>query len=136
MSMACLEAVANWACAAALAVLEVYEQENCIANAAEIGSYLLNELKERGLEKVHLFVSDGLKSLEKAVSKVFNQSIHQKCIVHLQRNILASVRSSHKAEIAADLRAVLNPDDKTNSLLLRSVSVNFPDFFAKATLLL
>lgn len=33
------------ACAAALAVLEVYEQENCIANAAKIGSYLLNELK-------------------------------------------------------------------------------------------
>lgn len=34
------------ACAAALAVLEVIEQENLIANAAETGSYLMSELKK------------------------------------------------------------------------------------------
>lgn len=73
---------------------------------------VLNGLKERGLKKVHLFVSDGLKSLETAIAKVFNQSTHQKCIVHLQRNILAYVRSSHKEEIAEDFKQVLNPDDK------------------------
>lgn len=33
------------ACAAAIAVLEVMEQENLIENAAETGAYLLNELK-------------------------------------------------------------------------------------------
>lgn len=33
------------ACAAALAVLEVIEQENLVANAAEVGSYLMKELK-------------------------------------------------------------------------------------------
>lgn len=74
---------------------------------------VLNGLKERGLKKVHLFVSDGLKSLETAIARVFNQSVHQKCIVHLQRNILAYVRSSHKEEIAQDFKQVLNPDDKT-----------------------
>jgi transposase-like protein len=73
---------------------------------------VLNGLKERGLKKVHLFVSDGLKSLETAIARVFNQSTHQKCIVHLQRNILAYVRSSHKEEIAQDFKQVLNPDDK------------------------
>src|SRR6056297_346753 len=73
---------------------------------------VLNGLKERGLKKVHLFVSDGLKSLETAIAKEFNQSTHQKCIVHLQRNILAYVRSSHKEEIAEDFKKVLNPDDK------------------------
>lgn len=79
---------------------------------------VLNELKQRGVSKVHLFVSDGLKSLEIAVAKVFNQSVHQKCIVHLQRNILATVRASHKAEIAADLRAVLDPDDENYTKLI------------------
>lgn len=34
------------ACAAAIAVLEVMEQENLIENAAETGEYLLNELKK------------------------------------------------------------------------------------------
>ena len=35
-----------------------------------------------------------------------------------------------------DSSIYLNPDDKTNSLLPRSVSVNFPVFFANSTLLL
>jgi len=34
------------ACAAALAVLEVMEQDNLMQNAAEVGSYLINELKQ------------------------------------------------------------------------------------------
>jgi len=93
---------------------------------------VLNELKQRGVSKVHLFVSDGLKSLETAVSKVFNQSVHQKCIVHLQRNILATVRASHKAGIAADLRAVLNPDDEdyTKSIAMERLAY-FADKWGK-----
>jgi len=34
------------ACAAALAVLEVIERENLISNAAEVGNYLMSELKK------------------------------------------------------------------------------------------
>jgi acetylornithine aminotransferase len=34
------------ACAAALAVLEVISQENLIANAEEVGNYLITELKK------------------------------------------------------------------------------------------
>jgi acetylornithine/N-succinyldiaminopimelate aminotransferase len=34
------------ACAAALAVLEVMEQDNLIQNAAEVGGYLIDELKK------------------------------------------------------------------------------------------
>jgi putative transposase len=74
--------------------------------------HALSELKEIGVEDIHLFVSDGLKSLETAVSKVFNKSVHQKCIVHLQRNLLAHVRSEHKQEVANDFKEVLSPDDK------------------------
>ena len=34
------------ACTAAIAVLDVFEQENLIANAAEVGAYLIDELKK------------------------------------------------------------------------------------------
>ncbi len=34
------------ACAAALAVLEVIEKENLLQNAAEVGQYLMDELKK------------------------------------------------------------------------------------------
>lgn len=72
----------------------------------------LSELKERGLKKVHLFVSNGLKSLENAISSTFNKSVHQKCIVPLIRNILAKVRTSHKSEIAEYFRFILEPNNK------------------------
>jgi len=75
----------------------------------------LRELKDRGLKKVHLFVSDGLRSLEEAISAVFNQSVHQKCTVHLIRNILAKVRSSHKEEVARDFRFILDPDNENHT---------------------
>jgi acetylornithine aminotransferase len=61
------------ACAAALAVLEVIEQENLMANAAEVGNYLMAELKKipqlqrvrgRGL-MIGFDVPDGLKDLRK-----------------------------------------------------------------------
>ena len=41
------------ACAAALAVLEVMEQDNLLANAAEVGNYLITELKKiEGISEV------------------------------------------------------------------------------------
>jgi acetylornithine aminotransferase len=61
------------ACAAALAVLEVIEQENLLANAAEVGNYLMTELKKipqlqrvrgRGL-MIGFDVPDTLKDLRK-----------------------------------------------------------------------
>jgi transposase-like protein len=88
---------------------------NIPMESAEGWRQALEELKERGLEKVHLFISDGLKSLEKAISSVYRQSIHQKCTVHLIRNILAKVRSNHKEEIAKDFRLVLDPDNKNHT---------------------
>jgi len=61
------------ACAAALAVLEVIEQENLIANAAETGNYIMTQLKKvRQLQKVRgkglmigFDLPDGLKDLRR-----------------------------------------------------------------------
>mgnify|MGYP003575419195 CR=1 FL=1 len=46
------------ACAAALAVLEVIEEENLLQNATEVGSYLIDELKK--FDKVHEVRGRGL----------------------------------------------------------------------------
>src|SRR5258708_12949420 len=69
------------ACAAALAVLEVIEQENLIANAAETGNYLIGQLKKiRPLQKVRgkglmigFDLPDNLKDLRKNL--LFEQRI-------------------------------------------------------------
>lgn len=91
---------------------EILSIENIPEESALGWENVLLKLKERGLTKVTLFVSDGLKSLDRAISKVFPESNHQKCTVHLKRNILSYVKKEHKREIMEDFDEVLNPDDK------------------------
>ncbi|MBL7789314.1 MAG: IS256 family transposase [Chitinophagales bacterium] len=68
-------------------------------------------LKKRGMKKVQLVVCDGLQGIENVIKSVFPQAIVQLYTVHLTRNILAKVKPKHKAEVAADLKVVLNPDN-------------------------
>ncbi len=91
---------------------EVIGLVNIPTESASGWQSVLEGLKQRGLQEVELIVSDGLKALEDAVSLVFPKTTHQKCTVHLMRNVLAKVRSQHKKEVAYDFKQVLNPDQK------------------------
>lgn len=73
---------------------------------------VLLKLRKRGVKEVNLFVTDGLKSIDSSINKVFPESDHQKCTVHLKRNILSYIRKEHKKEIIDDINEVLNPDEK------------------------
>ena len=50
---------------------------------------VFDQLKERGLEKVWLVVSDAHKGLVKAAREAFLGCSWQRCKVHFMRNILA-----------------------------------------------
>jgi len=78
--------------------------------------FVLQNLKTRGLKKVDLIVSDGLKGLDDAILQEFKGVNHQKCTVHLIRNILKEIKPAHKKEVAQDFREVLNPDEKDYNL--------------------
>ena len=71
-------------------------------------------LKNRGLNSVGLIVSDGITGLGDVIVKIFPNTPHQKCIVHLHRNLQSRVRREDKREISSDLRKLLSPDDENN----------------------
>lgn len=73
---------------------------------------IFESLKLRGVNSVGIIISDGLTGLDNAISQSFNNTPHQKCIVHLQRNLQAFVRREDKKELAQDIRKVLSPDDE------------------------
>lgn len=75
---------------------------------------VLKDLKVRGVQHVLNFTADGLTGLSDAVAKVFSKANFQECIVHKQRNLKKKVRSSEKAELRADFKAVF---DINNPLL-------------------
>lgn len=82
----------------------------------------LRSLKDRGLDGVHLVISDAHTGLKKAIARVFQGASWQRCKVHLMRNLLAHVPKSHKEMIAATVRTVFaQPDPQATRDQLRQV---------------
>jgi len=75
---------------------------------------VLEELKDRGVNKIDLFVFDDLTGLDTAISKVF-KSKQQKCMLHFQRNLGKYLRVNDRKEFFDGLKPIVNPDeiDKT-----------------------
>ncbi|MEH7460604.1 IS256 family transposase [Bacillus thuringiensis] len=71
---------------------------------------LLEELKNRGIEDVLLFISDGLKGMVDAISNVFPKAKYQTCLVHVARNLSHKVRVENRQEVCDDFKAVYKAD--------------------------
>lgn len=95
---------------------EIISIVNFPNESAQGWSLVFESIKERNVKSLGLVVSDGLTGLDKKIVEIFGKTPHQKCIVHLQRNLSAYVRNNDKKELAADFRAILSPDDNGNSL--------------------
>ena len=74
--------------------------------SAFVWKELLQDLKERGVEEVLLFISDGLKGIIESIFNVFPDSKYQSCCVHLSRNIAHKVRVADRAEICEDFKSI------------------------------
>lgn len=67
---------------------------------------MLQNLKERGLSEVLLFVSDGLSGMADAVKRQFPKADHQSCWVHLCRNVIRLVREKDRKQLLSELKKV------------------------------
>ncbi len=86
-----------------LLLLEVNPSES-----SSVWSEYLMKLKERGLQQVDLIVADGLPHFAEEAKKHYPEADVQRCVVHLERNILNKVRPKDKAKFASELRQVFN----------------------------
>lgn len=73
---------------------------------------MLNDIYERGVEKIGLICADGLKGLEDVIAEVFPKTPLQRCTTHLKRNIISDVRIGDKREVAEDLKQVFRTGDR------------------------
>ncbi|SCL85890.1 Mutator family transposase [Bacillus cytotoxicus] len=71
---------------------------------------LLEELKERGVEDVLLFISDGLKGMVDTISSVFPKARYQTCLVHVARNLSRKVRVEDHQAVCDDFKTVYKTD--------------------------
>ena len=91
---------------------EIISIVNFPTESAQGWKQIFEEIKDRGVKTIGLIVSDGLSGLESSIAEKFSGTPHQKCIVHLQRNLSAYVRTEDKKELAEDIRQILSPDDE------------------------
>lgn len=70
---------------------------------------MLQDLKQRGLENVLLFVSDELTGLAEALTNEFPMALHQSCWTHLLRHFSMKVRVKDRQEVLASLKKFLKP---------------------------
>lgn len=68
---------------------------------------LLEELKNRGVEDVLLFVSDGLKGMADTIFKMYSKAKYQVCLVHIAHK----VRIEDRQEICEDFKAIYQATD-------------------------
>lgn len=94
---------------------EVLSVVNLPTESASGWAQIMQDLQARGVKNIDLVVADGLKGLEDAVASVYSGTPFQKCVIHLERNILAKVKPADKKEVAAQLREVFTKDDATDT---------------------
>lgn len=82
------------------------------SESASQWSVQLQELKERGVEDVKVFVADGLPGLVDAVAVYFPASSFQRCIVHKVRNSVVGVDFKDRRAVCQDLRKIYTAADE------------------------
>lgn len=78
------------------------------------GEYL-EKLRQRGVKQLDLIVADGIEGFADIARRHYPEADVQRCVVHLQRNILNKVRPRDKGSFSHDLKMAFNNFDKDSS---------------------
>ncbi|WP_077701822.1 IS256 family transposase [Virgibacillus dokdonensis] len=97
-------------------IKEVLDFTIAPTESAHVWEELMQELYQRGVADVLLFISDGLTGMTDAIHRVYPKAKHQVCCVHVARNIAKKVRVKDRAEILSDFKTVYHAIDKKEAL--------------------
>lgn len=88
----------------------IYPQES-----ASVWDDIFKDLKSRGLERVLLFVTDGLTGIEDVIKNNFPKAKIQRCLLHITRNINKKCRVKDREELMKDFKKVYKVSSKEES---------------------
>lgn len=73
---------------------------------------LLDDLKNRGVQTIDLWITDGHKAMLNAIQNKFPGSQRQRCMKHKMENILAYVPKKQQEQVRLELKAIFYQDDR------------------------
>ncbi|WP_187648311.1 IS256 family transposase [Nitrosophilus labii] len=113
---------------------EVLAIEPFINESYETWRNFFERLKERGLQKIALLISDVHLGIQKAFKESFIGASWQRCKVHFMRNILAHVPPKAKEKFAAKLKTIWLQEGKKDAFIIAQMIIEeFRKKFPEAT---
>jgi len=76
---------------------------------------LLDDLKQRGVKRVDLWVTDGNQAMLNAVTLKFPNARRQRCVQHKMKNVLGYIPLSQQAQVEPELKALFYQEDRAKA---------------------
>jgi len=111
---------------------EVLAIEPFSAETTETWKAFFDRLKERGVEKITLLISDAHYGIQRAFKETFIGASWQRCKVHFMRNIIAHIPPKAKEMFAAKLKQIWLQESKKDAIrvaqnIIEEFSKKFPE---------
>jgi transposase-like protein len=76
---------------------------------------LLEQFKQRGLQQVDLWISDGNQAMLNAIERKFSTAQRQRCVVHKVKNVLGYIPKERQPEVEPELKAIFYQESRTQA---------------------
>jgi putative transposase len=73
---------------------------------------LLEDLKQRGVKEIGLWITDGNQAMLNAIAAKFGEAPRQRCVVHKMDNVLSYIPTKQQEQIKPELRALFYQKDR------------------------
>lgn len=108
--------------------ISVGEREN-----ADAWKLLLDDLKQRGVAQVDLWITDGNAAMLNALEAKFAPVRRQRCVVHKMKNVLGYVPQHQQARLEPELKAIFYQDNRTHAeQLLAAFCLKYEKIYSTA----
>jgi putative transposase len=77
---------------------------------------LLEDVRQRGVEKVGVFLTDGGGALLEALAEVFSATPRQRCLLHVQRSVTSAIPKGERGKVWAELSGIWQQPTKIEAL--------------------
>jgi putative transposase len=96
---------------------EILALRICAEEDKDGWSCVLQDLRQRGVTKIDLIVTDGHEGLLAAVAALFPATARQRCVVHKQRNVMNAIPKRERGPIATELAGIWKAATKEEALI-------------------
>ena len=96
---------------------------------------LFDDLKERGVKEIGLWVSDGNQTMLGAIASKFPSSSRQRCAIHKMENVLSYVLNKQREQIEPELKALFyqknrEAEDQAVAAFIEKYQKSYPTVIA------